>query len=384
MQFLRNPFHRRAKTPLVFTRPLVVLQSDDWGRVGVRDKEGHEQIRAQGIRLGEHPYDLYSLETADDLDALASFLSSHHDARGRPPCMMMNFCVANLDFAAMRQKEFREIKLLPLARGLPGRWSRPGLLEAYRGGIKQRVFAPALHGLTHFCAEAIECALCENRERARLLRQLWDAETPYIYWRMPWIGFEYWNPETRGHFLSGERQRNLVRQARSLFTELFRFPPESACAPGYRSNSDTYNAWAENGICVAEHGSGNGLRPPYVDESGTLHVFRAIDFEPSQRAPDPEAHLQIAGACFARGIPLILSVHSVNFQSSLKDFRSPTLAGLDSLLSALESRYPELLYVSDNELYSIAMRGEFRPTEKRSSMPVKVEGTDTETAWGGI
>ena len=49
-----------------FDRPLVLLQSDDWGRVGLRDQEGLEQLTAAGLALGQRPYDFYSLETAED------------------------------------------------------------------------------------------------------------------------------------------------------------------------------------------------------------------------------------------------------------------------------------------------------------------------------
>src|SRR5215469_17554334 len=87
-----------------FDRPLVLLQSDDWGRVGVRDREGFEQLRAQGIRLGERPYDLYSLETAEDVQAVAAMLDRHRDSVGHPASLVMNFCTANLDFARMRQE----------------------------------------------------------------------------------------------------------------------------------------------------------------------------------------------------------------------------------------------------------------------------------------
>ena len=38
---------------LRFSRPLVLLQSDDWGRVGVRDREGYEQLRASGVHWGK-------------------------------------------------------------------------------------------------------------------------------------------------------------------------------------------------------------------------------------------------------------------------------------------------------------------------------------------
>src|SRR5882672_8052658 len=84
--------------PLNFSRPLVLLQSDDWGRVGVRDREGYEQLRANGIQLGKRPYDYYSLETAEDVIALLNMLKKHHDSTGRAVCLVMNFLLANLDF----------------------------------------------------------------------------------------------------------------------------------------------------------------------------------------------------------------------------------------------------------------------------------------------
>ncbi len=178
-----------------FDRPLVLFQSDDWGRVGLRDQEGLEQLRSAGLTLGERPYDFYTLETAADLSALSMLLRRHRDSRGSHPSVQMNFIVANLDFARMNADGFRHIHLLPLADGLPDGWTRPGLIEAYREGIAEGVFHPALHGTTHFCRSAVERQLTTDGERASLLRTLWQAGTPYIHWRMPWIGYEYWDPE---------------------------------------------------------------------------------------------------------------------------------------------------------------------------------------------
>lgn len=382
LQFARNLLHHREETPITFSRPLVVLQSDDWGRVGIRDQEGYDQLCSRGIRLGASAYDFYSLETAGDLQALASLLSSHRDAAGNNPRLVMNFCLANLDFPAMRQKQFREIKLLPLSHGLPGSWSRPGLLDEYRAGIEQSVFYPALHGLTHFCAPAVEIALAENGQRAQMLRRFWEAETPYIFWRMPWIGYEYCNPDPHLRFLDPAQQRALVREACRLFEDLFGRKPESACAPGYRSNAGTHRAWVEAGIRTAQHGTGAGLRRPFLDELGILHLFRAMDFEPGQRRVEPKNCWHSADACFTRGIPFIISVHSINFHSSLRDFRTPTLAALDELLTALESRYPELLYVTDAGLYPLATAGRMDHAAQLA-MPVSSGSSEPNAARGG-
>jgi len=358
---LRNLFRPpKQKAGFVFSRPLVLLQSDDWGRVGLRDREGYEQLRAQGLRLGERPYDLYTLETADDVSAVASLLGRHHDSSGRPACMVMNACTANFDFARMRREDFARVILLPLAKGLPERWTRSGLLEAYRDGVEKGVLYPAPHGMTHCCPVAIANALAQAGERARLLKLLWDAETPYIYWRMPWVGYEYLNPEKpKAGFLSLRQQRDLVKKNCRNFSDLFGCPPVSTCAPGFRSNRDTHRAWSEDGICVVQNGTGNGLRAPHFDEFGLLHLYRTIDFEPSHRELEIDKYLEIAAVCFSRGIPMIVSVHSINFHSTVRDFRSATITGLDEFLSALEKKYPELLYVHDADLYRIVTEGTF-------------------------
>jgi hypothetical protein len=63
-------------------------------------------------------------------------------------------------------------------------------------------------------------------------------------------------------------------------------------------------------------------------------------------------------------------VHSINFHSSLKDFRSGTLSHLDKFLTALESKYPDLLYARDEDLYDLVDKGKFESMQ--SAMPVTV------------
>jgi len=344
-----------------FDRPLVLLQSDDWGRVGLRDQEGLQQLRSEGLALGEHPYDFYTLETAEDLAALCALLGRHRDSCERYPCVGMNFVVSNLDFSKMSADGFRQIHLLPLAEGLPMGWTRPGLMEAYREGIADGVFQPALHGTTHFCKSAVERNSNIDGERANLQRTLWQAGTPYIHWRMPWIGYEYWDPERPEdeRFLPAETQQHLVGQTVSAFVKLFSSLPKSACAPGYRANDDTHRAWAQHGIRVAQNGSG-ALIPPHFDRHDILQLSRTVDFEPGvDPAFSVEACLRQAERCFENGIPAIVSLHSINLHSTVRDFRSPTLRFLDAFLTALESKHADLLYLHDEDLHELVSKGSY-------------------------
>lgn len=365
MAGLLNKFwnHALSLLPLqgfYFDRPIVVLQSDDWGRVGVRDQQGFEQLRAAGLNLGERPYDFYTLETAEDLNALSNLLKRHRDSTGRPASLVMNFVTANLDFSKM--DGFRQIELLPLADGLPQGWVRPGLFEAYRAGVAAGVFYPAVHGTTHFCRPAVERQLADSGERGRLLRNLWNAGTPYIHWRMPWIGYEYWDPgqsETE-RFLSAESQTQMIGSAVGYFAKLFSSVPRSACAPGYRADSNTNRAWTQFGIKVAQNGAGV-LLPPHFENDELLQLYRNVLMEPAitenfslTRCLDAAAH------SISLKIPVVVSVHSINFHSSLKEFRSRTLAVLDEFLSALEHTYPDLLYLNDEDVWQVVQTGAYQ------------------------
>ena len=342
-----------------FDRPIVLLQSDDWGRAGLRDTDGLEQLRSAGIAVGERPYDFYTLETAADLTALSQLLKRHRDSVGRPPCLEMNFLVANLDCTNALSNG--QLSFLPLYDGLPKGWSRPGLIEAFRSGIEAGVFTAALHGISHFCCEAVEHSL-SYADRRRLLEKLWNAGTPYIHWRMPWIGYEYWDPEKPedDRFLSSKAQAEVIGETIGMFAKLFSSLPRSACAPGYRANKATHQAWAQHGIRIAQNGPGS-FTPPHFGDYELLNLTRTVEFEP---ATDSEFSLDKcihqAEFCFGLGIPAIVSVHSINFHSTVRDFRSRTLDLMDQFFNALESRHPGLLYLRDEDILDAIRKGSFQ------------------------
>jgi len=176
---------------------------------------------------------------------------------------------------------------------------------------------------------------------------------------MPWIGYEYWTPEKQRseRFLPEDLQKHLIGETVGAFAKMFASLPDSACAPGYRANGNTVRAWAQHGVKVAQNGPG-ALTPPYLDGNDVLQLFRTIEFEPAVNKDfSLETCLKAAENCFAHGIPAVVSVHSINFHSTLRDFRSQTLKELGAFLGALESKYSDLLYLHDAELYDVVQKG---------------------------
>jgi len=362
-------FRRRdaaSRNPrLAFDRPMVLFQSDDWGRAGVHDRTGWDELRTQGLDLGRNPYDAYSLETADDLEALGDVLRKHTDSVGRHPCIGMNFVMANVDFARCLGtgnpgENLQQIRLWPLTEGFPSPWERPGLMASYQQGICEGVFSPALHGLTHFCQPAVLRELEGNAERRDLLHTLWQSGTPYIHWRMPWVGYEYWDPSLApsNRFLPMTHQRAAIGRAAEIYRAVFAAVPLSACAPGYRANADTVTAWFERGVRVVQGGPSHRCEPS-LNENGMLLTFRNVEMEPATQSCELEKLVAQANGYMVRGVPVIVSMHSINFHSTIRDFRTPTLELLDHFLAALETQHPNLLYVNDGNLWEIATQGFF-------------------------
>src|SRR3954464_11841796 len=59
------------------------------------------------------------------------------------------------------------------------------------------------------------------RGKGRTSAETLDAETPYIYSRMPWIGYE--NCTSDGRFLAGHDQMAAIKRAADNFQEAFGF-----------------------------------------------------------------------------------------------------------------------------------------------------------------
>jgi hypothetical protein len=348
----------RPLRALLCDRPLVVIQSDDWGMVGIRDGDGFRSLQSRGLNLGSHPHDFYSLETAEDLYCIYEMLSRHTDSIGRHPSIVFNFVMANVDFKASVESGFQWLPLMPLDQGLPGFWERPGLLDAYREGIRLGFIYPAFHGLTHFCQPSVKKILAEGGDRTRLLRTLYESDTPLLYYRTPWVGFEYLDesePPNGGRWLDLGTQQRLIDDGVAGFKRIFGHQPTSACAPGYRANPDTRRAWAASGIRIAQNGPGLMLAP-YFDDNGLLQLYRNASFEPALdlEGSSPAATLQAVRTALASAKPAIICSHSINFHSTLKNNRDVTLSGLDRILTTLEDQYEDLIYAHDGDLLDIA------------------------------
>ena len=63
-------FLRRKATFQAPQRPLIIAESDDWGRAGMPERSCLDRLRAAGLTVGKSPWDRYGLETPEDLERI--------------------------------------------------------------------------------------------------------------------------------------------------------------------------------------------------------------------------------------------------------------------------------------------------------------------------
>lgn len=347
---------------LRFRKPLVIFHSDDWGLLGIRGHKSFQHLVEAGVALGKNPYDYYSLETTEDLEAFYKVLSAHRDSIGNPPIFVFNFLLANIDFSKVIKSKFQKLCLKPLYKGIPEPWACKGLMEVYKKGIQDGYIYPALHGLTHFCYPAVEKVLTEDSPRGGILRLLIQEGSMLRNIQLPWIGFEFKDEGSiiEGGWLSFLEQLKIISREVKLFRRTFNVPPVSVCAAGYRANPSSFRAWAQAKIKIVQMGPSISA-PPYLGQYGLLYLHRNVSFEP---AFDPSIYtaekvFQKALRSIKDGYPIVVCMHSINFQSTLCNYQDITLKQIDYFLSLLEKEFDDLLYIHDENLWQIARKGYF-------------------------
>lgn len=336
-------------------RPIVLIQSDDWGRAGMPDIRSLHKLREMGYPVGENPWDFYGLETTEDLQALHSMLEAIRDQDGMPACIVANFILANPDLRRMTVEGYQKNHWVALRQGLPSPWGEPGLLDAYHALINAGVFYPALHGFCHFNDTAWRAALNDaGSELGHRVRAMVENDIPYLASLTPEINFalvsRYGGQET---FRPKNEQVRWVRDGVRLFIDAFGRVPVSTCAPGYRCNGTTYDQWRAAGLKVIQTA---GVCLPYM-EKGMLVLSRNVFFEPVLDADNAvEKALALSEIMVQAGLPIIVCSHSINYMSRHLGRAQFACDSLSRLLSGLLERFPDLRFANDESLWQSFVR----------------------------
>lgn len=340
----------RAQWVSAPVHPIVVIQSDDWGRTGAPDTAALSELRDSGFPVGNSPWDFYGLESAYDLLELGTVLGKFRDQENQPACMVANFILANPDLRRMQSTDWREIHWIEIKQGLPAPWNEPGLHQAYDALINAGVFRPALHGYSHFNEAAWSDALLHpETELGKRARTLAEHDIPYLASLTPEFNFALVARHGSSEiFRPSHEQDSWVSNGVRAYRNMFGHSPISTCAPGYRSNPATDHIWWQAGIQVVQ----TAERCLPYNRCGMLVLPRNVFFEPvfsDSNAVD--LALESAEAAVSAGLPVVICSHSINYIDRHLKRAAHGRAALSELLDKLLSRFPNLRFVHDATVY---------------------------------
>lgn len=336
----------------VLARPVLIVESDDWG-------PGPE-------------------EDAAVLREIAATLESARDRDGRPAVMTLGVVGGAPDAAAIRASGFSH-------------YARRSLLEpdfapvvaAMCDGCRAGVFALQRHGLEHFWPASLLARLrvADGGDLEGLLRWLDEgalrSETLPSPLQSRWVDCA----SLPSAPLNAVAVAQAVQEEFDLLQRVFGSAPEVAVPNTFVWDDGVEQAWAEHGVRVVvtpgwryegRDAAGRLLQPARrirngeIGRGGVTYVVRDAYFEPvrGHRAEDVTAAL--ARKC-AEGRPLLLETHRESFIGP-PPACAAAVAELGRALRMALSLRPDLCFTTTAELAQ-ALRDVASPLRERRWKP---------------
>lgn len=348
-------------------RKYVVFESDDWGALRMPGLNARRKLEKLGLDVSSNRYNLLDcLENRNDLENFLSVLEDHRSAAGKAPRFTMNMILGNPNFEAIRAANFEEYiheDLFESSRRCYGEELQP----VWRQGMADGLIRPQFHGREHL---NVGLWLDDLRAGHRDTRLAFDhgyfgLATQTSSPRQKSYLAAYW-PTSATHFRDIE---TIVKSGLDLFEELFGYRSRSFIACNYVCPDKLESALFEKGVkliqaqrgqlCPSSDGSKVSIRRFHTGQRnriGQFYSVRNVRFEPFQdvsRDWVASAMHEIKSAFFWR-TPAIVTTHRVNYVGSMDvKHRDRSLRLLDSLLHNIRETWPDVEFVTSDELLSI-------------------------------
>ncbi len=336
---------RAAWCEPVLRRPVMVLESDDWGPGGPED--------------------------AHALNRIAAILENSRDSTGRPAVMTIGVVLAVADTRAVAG-HFRE----RYVRRRLDDSAFAATRAALSSGESLGVFALQLHGMEHYWPPALMAAARGDRE----LQGWFETEgVPRTERLAAPLQTRWADCATLPSRPIDDREMwAAVEEEVKAFATVFGHGPTVVVPPTFVWTERTEQAWAANGlevivtpgrqytgrnsrgaVCGKAELFWNGQHAP----SGLSRVVRDAYFEPAygHRASDALGTLE---AKTGRGQPALFETHRFNFLPQLSEDVESAFAELKALLKTALAGFPQLVFMSTQELAAALARKDNRLVER--------------------
>ncbi|WP_051221946.1 hypothetical protein [Neptunomonas japonica] len=344
-------------------RKLLVIESDDWGAIRTSSKEAYDRLSILGYDMTSSCYNLDSLETNEDLEALYNVLNKYKDINNRPVCFTANIVTANPDFQIIKDSGYKNYGYESVINTCLNTSGSENVVELWKQGFNENVFFPQLHCREHLRFWEWMDKLSNNCDETLTTFHLGMCGLPVStsknktsFFRTPYIKEDYLKKKS----LSSAA---LIKPAFEIFERIFGFRPSSVVAPNVGWTSETESIWEECGIKFIQGGKvqiidnieSKKFLYHYLGQSnnkGMLYLVRNCTFEPAKgiKFNHEQAFFEVNKA-FNNDQPAIVSTHRVNYVGKIKpENRDHSLKELEMFLSSIVNKWPDVEFITSCEL----------------------------------
>lgn len=322
--------------------PAVVVESDDWGACETASTHAQWRKLQSAELLRDSPFAAATLEYANTMNRLQSLLQAYRGPDGQSAVITAFACLANPDYNKIEKGGFQHYHDIPIDRGFPSKWRRPGLASAWASAMHAGVFHPEFHTRLHHTHPGVWLQhLRDGDKRARaLFKQQVYVQGSHI-------------PEYQG--MNPACQHRWVEQAVETFIRWTGYRPSA----GVTSDATpvTEIIWRAHGIrtfCLRNFRNERGevivypSKPwnnqnPYTPmggwnpQSDTVYLRRNVDFECGWKVPETAAVVDQIKRQWDSNEPAVLNMHRVNLVCFNKSLQERGWQNFEALLQAMQS-----------------------------------------------
>lgn len=345
-------------------RHIVVFESDDWGSIRMSNKKDWDELLKGGYAVDKRPYERFdTLESAEDLEALFEVLCKYRDFNGNHPVITANMLMANPDFEKIEESGFKEYYYENVASTYERYYGDTKVLGLMKQGVDEGLLMPQSHGREHFNVMQWMYGLQYGDE---------DLLTAFRYSMCgiapkdhPERGNQMMNALKAEDNKQQEEINRIVVEGLNMFEKMWGFKSKTFVAPCYLWNEFVERVLADNGVQLIQtarkskpycHYKERYFYSGQRNNLGLLYSIRNCNFEPStdKAGASAESLLKQIDAIISSQKIAVVSTHRINYVSGINERnRTKTLKILDSFLTSLLKKYPDIEFISSDELINI-------------------------------
>ena len=347
---------------------IVVIESDDWGSIRMPSKKTCATLIKKGVKPdNDNHWLLDCLEDKNDLENLFSTISKFKDARGNAPIFTFNTVLGNPDFEKIKESNFETFYHEHFYDSYK-RYHLQNLQSTWEEGIQTSLIKPQFHAKEHI---NVSLWLNDLREGYKETREAFDHDffglvtnTSSSHQKHYLCAYRAESPDELNYI------KATTKEGLDMFEKTFGFRSKTFIACNYIWPEDLEPVLKKEGIVLLQGQRGRFQPNPFKkgkgriirnytgqkNSLGQIYTIRNVKFEPFE---DPNKDcvnqsLKEIETAFYWHKPAIISTHRINYVGGIDvNHRDRNLKELDLLLRSILKRWPDVLFLSSDQLVAL-------------------------------